>query len=71
MDELREILVNLKLDSKILAKLVEAILDSCLRNSEDKLFIEVDTKIMSIIETFYPDKYAKRLKELKEADNGL
>ena len=71
MDELREILVNLKLDSKILAKLVEAILDSCLRNSEDKLFIEVDTKIMSIIETFYPDKYDKRLKELKEADNGL
>jgi hypothetical protein len=67
MDEIKEAIVNLKIDSKILRTLIDTILDSCdLDYMETDLSIRNDGKILAIVKTFYPDEYENRLKGLKE-----
>lgn len=66
MDEIKEIIVNLKIDSKILRTLIDTILDSCgLDYKETDLCIRNDDKILTILKTFYPDEYSNRLEALK------
>lgn len=66
MDEIKEIIVNLKIDSKILRTLIDTILDSCNLNYMDTdLCIRNDDKILTILKTFYPDEYSNKLETLK------
>lgn len=58
MDEIREIIVNLKIESKILSTLKDEILDACdLDYTGEDLIIRRYDKILTIIKTFYPDEY--------------
>lgn len=66
MDEITDIIVNLKSDSKILRTLIDTILDSCgLDYMEEDLSIRIDSKILTVLKTFYPDEYSNKLKTLK------
>lgn len=66
MDEIKEIIVNLKMESKILRSLVDTILDSCgLDYCEKGLSIRSDSEILTIIKTFYPEEYDNALTDLK------
>lgn len=67
MDEIKEAIVNLKIDSKILRTLIDTILDSCkVDYYAEALTIKRDDRILAIVKTFYPDEYENRLKDLKE-----
>lgn len=67
MDEIKEAIINLKIDSKILRTLIDTILDSCEIDYYDKaLTVRRDERILTIVKTFYPDEYENRLKDLKE-----
>ncbi len=68
MDEIKEAIINLKIDSKILRTLIDTILDSCEAYYYDKgtLTIKRDERILTIVKTFYPDEYENRLKDLTE-----
>lgn len=66
MDEIKEAIINLKIDSKILRTLIDTILDSCdLDYMEKDLSIRNDDKILTILKTFYPDEYSIKLETLK------
>lgn len=66
MDEIKEAIINLKIDSKILRTLIDTILDSCgLDYMETNLSIRNDGKILTILKTFYPDEYSNKLESLK------
>ena len=67
MDEIKEAIINLKIDSKILRTLIDTILDSCEVDYYDKtLTVRRDEGILAIVKTFYPDEYENRLKDLKD-----
>lgn len=69
MDEITEIIVNLKSDSKILRTLIDTILDSCgLDYMEKDLSIRNDSKILTVLKTFYPDEYSNKFETLKKED---
>ena len=69
MDEIKEIIVNLKIDSKILRTLIDTILDSCgLDYMEKDLSIRNDSKILTVLKTFYPDEYSNKLETLKKEE---
>jgi len=69
MDEIKEAIINLKVESKILTTLIDTILDSCEIDYYGKdLRIGSDSKIITVIKTFYPDEYDNRFKALKEKD---
>ena len=66
MDEIKEAIINLKIDSKILRTLIDTILDSCgLDYMETDLSIRNDGKILTVLKTFYPDEYSNKLESLK------
>lgn len=66
-NELMDLIVRLKVESKILRGLVDTILDSCRVNYDgSKLTIDNDAEIFAIIKAFYGDEYLNRLKVLKE-----
>lgn len=66
MDEIKEAIVNLKIDSKILRTLIDTILDACrLGYDGDNLRIYNDDKILTVIKTFYPDEYDNCRKSLE------
>lgn len=72
MDEITEIIVNLKSDSKILRTLIDTILDSCgLDYMEKDLSIRNDSKILTVLKTFYPDEYSNKLETLKSKEEEL
>lgn len=65
--ELIEIIVNLKMESKILRGLVDVILDNtCLGYTEDNLRLPNEDKVLTVIKTFYGDEYENRLKKLMD-----
>lgn len=67
MDEIKELILNLKMESKILQALVDEILGSCELSYTGKyLSITCDNKILTIIKTFYPEEYNNRLLDLKQ-----
>lgn len=67
MDEIKEAIINLKIDSKILRTFIDTILDSCdLDYYGTDLSIRTDGKILTVLKTFYPDEYENRLKDLKD-----
>lgn len=69
MDEIKEAIVNLKIDSKILRTLIDTILDSCgLDYMEKDLSIRNDSKILTVLKTFYPDEYSIKLETLKKEE---
>lgn len=66
MDEIKEAIINLKIDSKVLRTLIDTIFDSCgLDYMEKDLSIRNDDKILTILKTFYPDEYSIKLETLK------
>lgn len=68
-DVLAEIgeIVDYKVESKILVSFVETILNvSRLSYGGDRLTIDDEAPILTLVKTFYPKQYEKRLKELKE-----
>lgn len=66
MDEIKEAIINLKIDSKILRTLIDTILDSCdLDYYGTDLSIRNDGKILTVLKTFYPDEYSNKLESLK------
>ena len=66
MDEIKEAIINLKIDSKILRTLIDTILDSCdLDYYKTDLSIRNDDKILTVLKTFYPDEYSNKLETLK------
>lgn len=69
MDEIKEAIINLKVESKILTTLIDTILDSCkLDYYDNDLRIGSDNRILTVVKTFYPDEYNNRFKALKEKD---
>lgn len=67
MDEIKEAIINLKVESKILTTLIDTILDSCEIDYYGRdLRIGSDSKIITVIKTFYPDEYNNRFEALKE-----
>ena len=72
MDEIKEAIINLKIDSKILRTLIDTILDSCgLDYKETDLSIRNDDKILTVLKTFYPDEYSIKLETLKSKEEEL
>lgn len=64
--ELIEIIVNLKMESKILRGLVDVILDNTyLGYTDGELRLTNEERILTVIKTFYGDECSNRLKELK------
>lgn len=65
--ELIEIIVNLKMESKILRGLVDVILyNTCLGYTEDNLRLTNEDKVLTVIKTFYGEEYENRLKKLMD-----
>lgn len=64
--ELIEIIVNLKMESKILRGLVDVILDNTYLGYDDNsLRLTNEDKVITVIKTFYIEEYSARLKSLK------
>lgn len=64
--ELIEIIVNLKMESKILRGLVDVILDNTYLGYDDNsLRLANEDKVVTVIKTFYIEEYSARLKSLK------
>lgn len=68
MDEIKEAIVNLKIDAKILRTLIDTILDACRLGYGGDLRIYNDEKVFTVIKTFYPDEYNNRLESLKACE---
>lgn len=64
--ELIEIIVRLKLESKILRGLVDVILDNTYLGYDDNsLRLANEDKVLTVIKTFYIEEYNNRLRDLK------
>lgn len=63
--ELIEIIVNLKMESKILRGLVNVILDNTYLGYDNGLRLSNENMVLAVVKTFYKDEYENRLKELK------
>ena len=63
--ELMEIIVNLKMESKILRGLVNVILDNTYLGYDNGLRLSNENMVLAVVKTFYKDEYENRLKELK------
>lgn len=69
MDELKEAIVNLKVESKVLKALKESILDNSRLSYVDGLRLEDSAPVLAIIKAFYPEEYANRVKALEDEVN--
>jgi len=63
--ELIEIIVNLKMESKILRGLVDVILDNTYLGYDNSLKLANENRVLTVIKTFYIEEYNNRLRELK------
>lgn len=63
--ELVEMMVRLKMESKILRGLVDVIIDNTYLGYEDSLRLTNEDRVLNVIKTFYKDEINNRLKELK------
>ena len=65
-NELNEIIVRLKLESKILRGLVDVILDNTYLGYDDNsLRLANEDRVLTVIKTFYIEEYNNRLRDLK------
>ena len=65
--ELIDMIVRLKVESKILRGLVDTILDACRLSYDGKeLIIGTDSQVFAVIRAFFGDEYDIRYRELKE-----
>lgn len=72
MDEIKEMIVNLKMESRILTTLIDTILEACdLDFTGEDLSIRSDSKILTVVKTFYPDEYDNCLTDLKDKAKKL
>lgn len=63
--ELVEMIVRLKMESKILRGLVDVILDNTYLSYDESLRLTNEDRVFSVLKTFYNDEINNRLKELK------
>ena len=63
--ELMEIIVNLKMESKILRGLVDVILDNSYLSYDNNLRLTNEDRVLTVVKTFYGDEYENRIKELE------
>ena len=65
--ELIDMIVRLKVESKILRGLIDVIFEgSRLTYDEKELIVGNDSQLFAVIKAFFGDEYDNRLKELKD-----
>ena len=63
--ELIEMIVRLKMESKILRGLIDVILDNSYLSYDNNLRLTNEDRVLTVVKTFFGDEYENRFKELK------